>query len=109
MGSDWRRSRRAHWVIFWIVRALYRPSDRGNRGRIYWREKNRESWSRWVGHIFGWSGRHCRQTFYRADYDRDFSDERALAIVRRAHLTIARARLRRAAERAATIFFVCQL
>src|SRR5207253_9059605 len=87
-GSDWRRSRRAHRTVLWVVRALCRPSDRGDRGRTHWRETNHKSWPCGLGHISGWSGRRHCETFYRAHHDRDLSDERAIAVIRGAHLSV---------------------
>src|SRR5206468_11922315 len=84
MGSDWRRSWRAHWIICWVARAFRRARDRGDRGRTYWREKNHESRPRGLGHVSGRSGRRHRETIHRAHYDRDLSDERAVAVIRRA-------------------------
>src|SRR5438477_12729671 len=84
MGSDWRRSRRAPRTVFWLGRALCRPGDRCDRGRAYWREGSHESWSRGLGHISGRSGRRDRETFHRAHYDCDLSDERAVTVMRRA-------------------------
>src|SRR5207248_8357745 len=81
MGSDWRRSRRAPRTVFWLVRALCRPGDRCDRGRNYWREGSHESWSRGLGHISGRSGRRYRETFRRAHYDCDLSDERAVTVI----------------------------
>src|SRR5438445_5854638 len=86
MGSDWWRSRRAHRTIFWVARALCRPGDRRDRRRTYWRQRSHESWSRGLGHISGRPGRRDHETFYRAHYDRDLSDERAVAVVRRVPL-----------------------
>src|SRR5204862_6940078 len=84
MGSDWRRSRRADWIIFWVARAFRRARDRGDRGRTYWRERNHESRPRGLGHVSGRSGRRHRETIHRAHYDRDLSYERAVAVIRRA-------------------------
>src|SRR6266496_3565437 len=83
MGSDWRRSRRAHRIIFWVVRAFRFARDRGDRGRTYWREGNHESRPRRLGHVSGRSNRRHREALRRTDYDRDLSDERAIAAVAR--------------------------
>ncbi len=71
-------------LIFWLVRALCRPGDRRDRGRTYWRKRNHESWSRGLGHVSGRFGRCYRETFHRAHYDCDLSDERAIAVIRQA-------------------------
>src|SRR5438876_939621 len=82
MGSNWRNGRRAHRTILWLVWAFRGTGNRRDHGRSDWRKRNRESRTGRLGNIPRKPCRGDRKAIYRADYDRDFPDERAVAAVR---------------------------